>query len=413
MQSQCTLTSPSKKEDGTEEIEEVDLGLLDIPDLPTNLSKHGENIHLPNTIVSPPVSLIGMPLPANFVVADALYPIAPPAPETEGRCQSKYLRDVTSDVLCENIQVSKYWKDHKDDTAFLDIPDADNVISIHEIRAQLKERRINGEANDDSTRQTRSESRSSIALRKDSVDARSRLEQLELEKAETLAKIAAKEKQRALKRGEQVSPPPSAAGGTPNDGQTIVREEQVTAAPSTMSGKAVTYQQNTEDVLAALGVTGAPKPVTATNGAYNGLMHNQPNGSRPGPGRQYGDVQNIGTLSYSPDYGPPPPPPPLTWQPSFSNGANGSPSSAVPGSMNGHASSTNGAELDNGYYNSGTDAEILSPNAAPYSQSSIRKRSYNRRDSSSSDGDSPARRQEDEVTPKLKRRQPKVAAAYR
>lgn len=409
MQSQSPTRNALKIEDAREEIEEVDLGLLDIPDLPKTLSTNGENIYLPNTIVSPPVSLIGMPLPANFVVADALYPIPPPAPKTEGRCQSKYLRDVTSDMFCENIQVSKYWKDHKDDTAFLDRPDIDNVVSVDEIRAQLKERRTNGEANDDPIRQARSVSRSSIALRKDSVDARSRLEQLELEKAETLAKIAAKEKQRALKRGKQASPLSSAAGGTLSDGQTIVKEEQITAGPSAISGKVVSCQQNTEDVLAALGVTGAPKPVTATNGGYNGSMPNH-NGARPCSVRPLGDFHNIGTLSYSPDHGPPPPPPPLIWQPSFSNGADGSPSSAVSGSMNGHAFSTDGVEPGNGYYNSRTDAEVLSPH---YSQSSIRKRSYNRRDSSSSDGDTPARRQEDDVTPKLKRRQPTVAAAYR
>lgn len=411
MQSQSTLTSASKKEDVKEEIDEADLSLLDIPDLPKTLSQNGENTHLPNTIVSPPVSLIGMPLPANFVVADALYPIPPPAPKTEGRCQSKYLRDVTSDMLCENIQVSKYWKDHKDDTAFLDSPDVDHVVPIDEIRAQLKERRTYGEANDDSTQQARSVSRSSIALKKDSVDARSRLEQLALEKAETLAKIAVKEKQRALKRGEQASPLSFAAGVTSSDGPTIVKEEQMTTAPSEISGRVVTYQQKTEDVLAALGVTGVPKPVTATNGAYNGSMHNQPIVARPCPVRQFGDFENISTLSYSADHGPPPPP--LIWQPSLSDGADGSPFPAMPGSMNGHAFSANGAEPGSGYYNSGTDAEILSPKEAPYSQSSIRKRSYNRRDSSSSDGDTPTRRQEDEVTPKLKRRQPKVAAAYR
>ncbi len=411
-QSPSTLTTTSKKGIDTEEDEELDLGSLDIPDLPKDLSESGKNPLLPNTIVSPSVNLIGMPLPANFIVADALYPIPPPAPESGGRCQSKYLRDVTSDILCENIQVSKYWKDHKDDTAFYDRPDVDNIISVDEIRAQLKERRTNGEVNDESTRQGRSESKGSIALRKDSLDARTRLEQLELEKAETLAKIAAKEKLRALKRGEQASSPTSAAGGTPNNGQMMIKEEQLTAAPLAISEQAATYQQTTEDVLAALGVTGAPKPVTATNGGYNGSIHSQANGARPGQVRQYGGLQNIDTLSCSPDYGPPPPPPPPLWQRSFSNEAGGSPTLAVPGSMNGHAFSTNGAEPGNGY-NSGTHVEIISPNEAPYDQLSIRKRSYNRRDSSSSDGDSPARRQEEEVTPKLKRRQPKVAAAYR
>lgn len=323
---------------------------------------------------------------------------------------------MTSDTFCENIMVSKYWKDHKDDTAFFDRPDDNNVIPVDEIRAQFKEFHTNGEANDDLTRQTRSESRNSIALWKDSVDTRARLEELEIEKAETLAKIAAKEKQRASKRGEQASPPASAAGGTPNDGQMMVKDEQVTPTPSAISEKAVTYQQSTEDVLAALGVTGAPKPVTATttNGAFSGFMHDQPNGARAGVVRQHSGLQNSGTMSYSPDSGHPPPPPPLPiWQPSFSNGADGCLSSAAPGSINVHPSSTNGAESGNGYYNNGIDAEVLSPNEAPYDQSSIRKRSYNRRDSSSSKEDTPAKRQEDDVTPKLKRRQPKVAAAYR
>lgn len=419
MQSHSTSASHSKRELFTEGFEEGDLNLLDLPDMPKDVSSTNKSVHLPNTIVSPPISLIGMPLPANFVVADALYPISSPPPESEGRCQSRYLRDVTLDGLCENIKSSKYWKDHKDDTAFFDRPDDEHVVTVDEIRAQVRERYTKGESSDEFSRQTRSESRNGTALRKDSIDTRTRLEQLEIEKAETLAKIAAKmaskEKMKASKKGEQMTPPHSSAEGRPNDEQAIVKDEQFTPPQSAAAESAMTYRQDTEDILAALGVTGSPKPVTAPNGVYKGFMHEQPNGARVSLVRQQSDLPKSGTTSVSPGFGspPPPPPPPPLWQASIPNGGDGSASSAVPGWSNGHAFATNGFDCGNENYNNGTEGEVLSPNELPYDQLNTRKRSYNRRDSSSSEEDIPARRQEDDVTPKLKRHQPKVAAAYR
>lgn len=413
IRSQPMSTSNSKQEEMTENVDEIDLDSLDIPDLTEESSCSNKKTFLPNTVVSPPVSLIGMPLPANFVVADALYPIPPPAPETQGCCQSKYLRDNVSETLCTNIKLSRYWKDHKDDTAFLERPNEEDTVLVDEVRAQIKQRYIDGEAPDDRRRQSRSESRSSFAFKKDSAATRTRLEQLEIEKAETLAKIAAKEKQRALKRGEQVSPFPSTAVGTPGAGQTTVEEEQITPSRSAISEKPVTSQQSTEDLLAALGVTGAPKPVVTSRAAYIASMHDQPNGSRTGPAKLQGNIQGRSAMTYSPDTGLPPPPPLPVWQQPLLERANGSPPSTTPTFANGHSFNYDGAEPQPGYYTNGTDAVAAFPIEGQYEQSSIRKRSFNRRDSSSSEEDTPARRQEDDVTPKFKRHQPKVAAAYR
>lgn len=412
MRSQPMSKNNSQQEETTEDVDEIDLDLLDIPDLPEETSHSNRKTFLPNTVVSPPVSLIGMPLPANFVVADALYPIPPPAPETQGCCQSKYLRDNVSETLCTNIKQSRYWKDHKDDTAFLERPNEEDIVPVDEIRAQIKQRYIDGEAPDDRRRQSRSESRSSFAFKKDSADTRTRLEQLEVEKAETLAKIAAKERQRALKRGEQVSPSPSTAVGTPGAGQATVKEEQITPSRSAISEKPVTSQQSTEDVLAALGVTGAPKPVVNSRAAYNVSMYDQPNGSRTGPTKLQGNPQSRSAMSYSPDTRLPPPPPLPMWQQPLLEGVNGSPSIS-PTFTNGHNFNSNGAEPQHSYYTNGADAVVAFTNEAIFEQSSTRKRSFNRRDSSSSEEDVPARRQEDDVTPKFKRHQPKVAAAYR
>lgn len=58
------------------------------------------------------------------------------------------------------------------------------------------------------------------------------------------------------------------------------------------------------------------------------------------------------------------------------------------------------------------DGHSTSPSKIRSDRSNTRKREYDQRDSSE-ESETPGRRQADDVTPKLKRRQPKVAEAYR
>ena len=104
---------------------------------------------------------------------------------------------------------------------------------------------------------------------------------------------------------------------------------------------------------------------------------------------------------------PPPPPPPMPFrEQSYPDGKYGSPLSA--GLTNGvdHSNGGNGT----GYFSSPTDGQGPSPIELRSEKSLSRKR---HRESLSDEEDTPKRRQEDDFTPKLKKRQPKVAPAYR
>ena len=91
----------------------------------------------------------------------------------------------------------------------------------------------------------------------------------------------------------------------------------------------------------------------------------------------------------------------------------GSSPSGVSGYVNAYAYNANGAENGNGHPDYPVEGQVPSPIESRSEKSISRKRSFARRDSPSDEEETPARRQEDDVTPKLKRRQPKVAAAYR
>ena len=69
-------------------------------------------------------------------------------------------------------------------------------------------------------------------------------------------------------------------------------------------------------------------------------------------------------------------------------------------------------ENGNGYGRSANEGNSISPTKLRSERSNGRKREYDNRESSD-ESETPGRRQADDVTPKLKRRQPKVAEAYR
>lgn len=71
------------------------------------------------------------------------------------------------------------------------------------------------------------------------------------------------------------------------------------------------------------------------------------------------------------------------------------------------------SENGNNRLNYRADGQAPSPIRRRSENSSSRKRSYDHRDSSSDEDESEGRRQEDDITPKYKRSQPKVAEAYR
>ena len=82
-------------------------------------------------------------------------------------------------------------------------------------------------------------------------------------------------------------------------------------------------------------------------------------------------------------------------------------------SANASGHSANGVDQSNanmnGFVSPSTDGQAPSPMETRSERLHNRKR---HRDSSSDEEDTPKRRQEDDYTPKLKKRQPKVAEAY-
>lgn len=89
-----------------------------------------------------------------------------------------------------------------------------------------------------------------------------------------------------------------------------------------------------------------------------------------------------------------------------------SPPSAGSGHMDPYGYGTNVEENGNGYFTNQANG-LPSPAQLRSEKSFSLKGSYDRRDSISDEEETPARRQEDDVTHKLKRRQPQVAEAYR
>ena len=407
IETNLALREPQQDDNIDAEADEDDLNLLDIPSLPPSPSQAGTYTRLPNTLVSPPVNLLCMPLPANFVVADTLYPIAPPAPEMEGRCQSKYFRDNNMVLLEENIKESKYWKDHKDDPIFSDFPTKDSVVSLDEILSRIRERHVNGDMGEDAVRKSRSLSRS-VSVRHNSGDCKGDLETLERDLARLKAEMERKEK---LAKSKHSSPPQWVTSERP-----MVREEE--APPSTaFSAKAPMSAQETEDVLASLGVTGPPKPIMRP---FRTSIHVSPDDDIRSLSRSSSKAeiprlprgpQTNGSPQYPQGHAPPPPPLPSYRQQSFLEGVNGSPLSAQPFCTNSHGYNANQGEYGNGSSEYGPDAQFTSPTEFHSEISGSRKRSYTRRDSMS-DEETPARRQEDDSAPKHKRRAPKVQEAY-
>ena len=409
------ISSPrgTRQDDSADaEADEDDLNLLDIPSVPPSPREAGVSTCLPNTLVSPPVNLLCMPLPANFVVADTLYPIAPPLPEMKGRCQSKYFRDNNLELLKENIRESRYWKDHKDDPVFSDSSMKEGVVSLDELFSKIKERHVSGDLSEDPVRKSRSLSRS-VSVRQNSGDFRGDLETLERDLAKLKAEMGRKER---LARSKHSSPPQSATSERPMVEKVVIKEEEV-PPQSAFSEKAPLSAQETEDVLASLGVTGPPKPImrplrTSHHGSPDDNIRSlSRSSSKAEISHLSKDHLTNGSPQYPQGYAPPPPPPPPYRQQSFVEGANGSPLSAPPLYTNSYSYNAKPGEYGNGSSEYGPDAQFTSPTEFRSERSGSRKRSYTRRDSIS-DEETPSRRQEDDSTPKHKRRAPKVQEAY-
>lgn len=338
---------------------------------------------------------IALPLPANAVVADALSPFEKASPEDGNRCHSKYWRHPGEDSLGQNIVDSAYWKDHKEDTIFLSIISAGETIPFDECRFAILERQKPQEA----ARESRSMSRST-PQRKEVAECAESLEQLERALAEAKAKHAAlvsKSEEKKRLRNEQQSPM--------QDQRPIKREESAIKTEQMSPARRVSFESHPtrqgarEDAPASFGAIGSAK----SNGTPSKSMtQNSPIEGDSTPNKRFRKSSSNGSDHHQYRHEPPPPPPPP--EDRRPQAESGSPPSAGFDHFGYNVNTENGP----GYFEHHTDP-YATFNRSRSDYSGNRKRNY---ESSSDESDTP-KRQEDDVTPKLKRRQPKVAEAYR
>ena len=239
------------------DFEEDDLNSLDIPDLPQT------TLPFPNASRQP-INLIGQPLPSNSIVADALAPFPSPAPQDEGRCRSKYQYDANFDAFNQHFKDSKYWdKEHADDVVFSDFSADGEIVPVDEVLSRIKQRHTHPGCGDEFNRSSRSQSRA-VSIKQDSLDVNTTLNKIERDIAETKAKLQAKLEKGRMADPVEASPLQSIKVERPQLRDEDVKQEYQTPPQSATSEKPIKSEADTEDILAALGVTGAPKPVTAT-----------------------------------------------------------------------------------------------------------------------------------------------------
>ena len=202
---------------------------------------------------------VSRPLPANFIVADAIFPIPPPAPEAGGKCLSKYLDNLSEDEVVQHIEFSHYWNDHKDDTMFQHIVDDGNSIPIEVCLANVKERQ-KPQIGEETRRNSRSESRSVAPRSAEAAEMAESLETLERALAEAKAKQAEMIRNRRKAKPRQSSASLEHQRANVDEDANVKVEQQ--SPPQSVASNIISQRTGyTEDILASLGVTGSPKPV--------------------------------------------------------------------------------------------------------------------------------------------------------
>jgi hypothetical protein len=123
-------------------------------------------------------------------------------------------------------------------------------------------------------------------------------------------------------------------------------------------------------------------------------------------------IHASGELPYPQRLEQPPPPPHPLQKPSYLEGIGIRPLSAGQNLGNHPLFADHTSQNGTSYSKQSMDGASNSPTKTRLERFNGRKREYDHRDSSD-ESETPGRRQADDVTPKLKRRQPKVAEAYR
>ncbi|KAL8753226.1 MAG: hypothetical protein Q9199_005195 [Rusavskia elegans] len=405
MLSMSVTSSPEPIEVTKEEIDD-DLSKLDVPDIP--VVTQGSF-----------ASLVDRPLPANFIVADALEPFDPPPPENNGRCQSKYTVIDKLSTFTSSIKETKYWDDIRGDPIFISRSKSGKLIPIERILAIYQTRRgdevqepadlEDGEWTRDTTTTVRQEGER---------DLMDRLE-------DSLARPCVAE-------SAEVHEANSRERNPRDDASTFCRPERSVQVRSAVQGPAGEHHRKRKIIRpipppplredSPLGSPERTPPMRSRTPSMYELneIYRQEQGVKTGTGSITGDTaqtsmangngQNHVSYDSSDPFEPPPPPAHLRKLSSYDGAADGlQPAGSPNGQVNGngvsvsHGSNGNGRSYSNGQSGSPSRRRSDAVNGCKREPEEVL----------SDEDNTPKRRQADDTKSKLRKRQPKVAAAYR
>lgn len=207
---------------------EDDLNALDIPDMPPSSTTLTDEIILTGRAS---FHLIKRPLPSNFIVADAIAPFESSSVDDLGRCESKYWATGVLSKLYQHVRDTSDWDDLLNDPIFLSIPDESEFIPVEDLTSLYNQTHCDG-GNEELGERLR-EVAEDVKSPQDGEDTGDVMDSLE----------------HALSEGRRKQPDANC---------TTTNTPKELAKPRT----------DTEEVLASLGVTGAPKPVRAPARPY-------------------------------------------------------------------------------------------------------------------------------------------------
>ncbi|KAI4165451.1 MAG: hypothetical protein LQ342_000860 [Letrouitia transgressa] len=390
--------------------EDDELSKLDIPDIPTST---GGNF----------ATLIERPLPSNFIVADALEPFPAPPPDRNGFCQSKYFKKDEGDMSVETMIDAKEWEDMRKDPIFNSVSDHGHVICIDDAISKYHSQ----QPDDDQYSVTEdgevsplphpSGNRGSgwdvVDTLEHSLNSRISRKSGNPKRYETVPVQhvpASRVSSRKLSgyRSEDLQAPYVGTGAArtirpparPFPPPPPINRSPSSSPERTPPRRGRTPSMSELNEMYAQALPSPPAPIDHTEEAES---KSKPDFSGNRDSEKPSNETNLGRPTDSSCSS-------ATGRPSMYDGVDETPFTVCSsnGSQNGHAV----LEKTNTRGKCPADGKLVSPTQSRPDKAHGRKRDYSHQ-GSSDEGETPKRRQVDDVTPKLKRRQPKVAAAYR
>ena len=194
--------------------------------------------------------LVGLALPADYHVFESVGGVLPPpAFEADGRIQSVFVTQNTLQNVHQRFIDSGIWEFSAEDPIFKTIRDDGELISLKESTSDL-DRQMSIDIESDSEKEDGEWTRESLSEKK---STRTLEVESDVEKSHKATNYPCSSSMSNLSKAASPGPP-HLNGSSKTQGSPV---ESVPERP-----------HDTEDILAALGVTGVPKPVKAPTRLY-------------------------------------------------------------------------------------------------------------------------------------------------